>query len=333
MRRLCPGIDFAVIYPVVFLLAILSFALPCRGWTEFTEEELTMTPPDWCKDADAMILTKGKWCYPGKYFSINHFTLRIKIFTDKGKNYGNVFLEIPFLEFLNTSKMKGRTITPEGKEIKVDMSKAFSKTLAEKSGRDYAMLFYEVAFPEVTAGAILELNYETTGFNFAFVPPYYFNYPMLPTQNSIFAFSVPQSSEYAFKNLNTAPYHFQTGIEEITTATGKNTQFIAVTSKIDIDLKKPFSPPPGFARPHIYFVYERERYLLSTKDIVPDWKAAVKIISDEYAEFLRGKKHLKSVYAQIVADTTDTAPLEERLFRWVCDSLETVNSRHYLNVG
>jgi hypothetical protein len=50
----------------------------------------------------------------------------------------------------------------------------------------------------------------------------------------------------------------------------KSIRFSAECSRMNVDLKKPYSPGEGFARPHLYMVFTNYSAPGVSIDIVPD---------------------------------------------------------------
>jgi len=109
---------------------------------------------------------------------------RIKILKEEGKERGEI--SIPHSSNVRLSRFEGRTITPDGRVLKVDSKGKFKRKLSETTKRNVT----SIAFPGVEVGAILEYEYELSFDSFYFVEPWYFM-DELPVLRSEVVWEVP----------------------------------------------------------------------------------------------------------------------------------------------
>ena len=102
---------------------------------------------------------------------------RIKILTDKGKDFGDVKVELPPGSKL--VHLKARTIHPDGKVIEMD-DKAFASTLIKSRG--YKVMGSSFTLPDVTVGSIIEYKYKID------LPPNQLFDPVWHVQGDLYAF-------------------------------------------------------------------------------------------------------------------------------------------------
>ncbi|MEO8360152.1 MAG: DUF3857 domain-containing protein [Vicinamibacteria bacterium] len=93
---------------------------------------------------------------------------RLKVLKEEGKSHAEIV--IPHSDYLRLSRFEGRTITPDGKVIKVDSKGKFKRKVSETTKR----LVTSIAFPSVEVGSILEYEYELNFNSFYYVEPWYF---------------------------------------------------------------------------------------------------------------------------------------------------------------
>ena len=85
--------------------------------------------------------------------------VRIKIFTDEGKEYGNVEVP-PFDREFKIGNVQGRTIHPDGSIVPFS-GQVFEKVVERT--RKTRFLTKSFSMPDVTTGSIIEYRYTATG--------------------------------------------------------------------------------------------------------------------------------------------------------------------------
>ena len=309
------------------VLVIVVLPTACLARTKFTQEELAMTAPDWCPNADAMALNAKSDYYADPFSGISgSHSLRIKILTEKGKESGSLDLICPYGYKL--WDINARTITPAGRAVKVKSSQIFPTTLYTGREHDIKRTVYRIAFPEVTVGAILECEYQTFTKNLTFVPPHYFDVNGLPTLQSELIFTLPEGAIYQLTPVNMGKFAFTEKKEPgINTDGTRQLIYTATVSKIRTDADAPYSPADDFLRPHMYFVFARFHVMNINIPFAPDWETVVGLVSDEFEAFQHKAKKLPALLQSLSADTGSSRA--ERLYRWVTDSIEYTNSRQW----
>ncbi len=127
-----------------------------QKWIAPTPEELSMTSIKEVPGAAAVILDKDESTDDAMH--AHSFYYRIKILTDKGKEYANV--ELPFNSTDGATSMdeiEGRTIHPDGTVIPLT-GKPYEK-LIEKTG-GYKIKAKVFTLPSVEVGSIIEYKYQ-----------------------------------------------------------------------------------------------------------------------------------------------------------------------------
>jgi Domain of Unknown Function with PDB structure (DUF3857) len=109
---------------------------------------------------------------------------RVKILKEEGKSRGEI--AVPHSDYVRLSKFEGRTITPDGRVLKVDAKGKFKRKLSQTTRRNVT----SIAFPGVEVGAILEYEYELNFDSYYYVEPWYFM-DELPVLHSEVIWEVP----------------------------------------------------------------------------------------------------------------------------------------------
>ena len=299
------NITYHLSHRVLSLLLITSFYLlfpcPTQAWIKLEKTDLTMKAPDWCADANLIGLDK-RIDYDIELFasgwSVNaRHKGKIKVLQEEGNEQTILTLMVPI--GYKMGRISARTIAPDGKKTKVKSKNIFKKILYLGPEKDSKQTVYQIAFPNVAVGSILEYQYEASSRWVTFIPPCYFDINGLPTLHSELSFTIPAGTVYYAQKVNTRKCKYDEKIEDIITTQGKKKCYKAVVNQIRTDVDKPFAPADDFLRPHIYFVFARFESPHLQFDIVPTWAKAVEILEGRYAEFFKRKKSLDHLLEQI----------------------------------
>jgi hypothetical protein len=164
MRRDRGGDARRVVRAAAFAILAIAFATELRAakWPPVAAELLGRRAPVVEKDADAEAvfwdvriqddvgMLDGVPCTT----YTNH--VRIKIYTEKGRNE-RATVEIPFTSPDSVTKISGRTIRPDGKEIELDPSTVHEKTLVRAG--DSKRKAKTFTLPSVEPGAVIEYRW------------------------------------------------------------------------------------------------------------------------------------------------------------------------------
>src|SRR5579864_5782278 len=145
---------------VVIFLIFLPCCFAGDFWNPIDPQELSLKSPKVEKDAAAEVLywetrLDNELNSSGHFATIVSHYLRIKIFTDKGRDSAKV--EVPYFRGWNIGNIAGRTIKADGviRDLKGDA--IFDKDLVKSGGlRIRAKTF---VLPDVAAGDIIEYRY------------------------------------------------------------------------------------------------------------------------------------------------------------------------------
>jgi hypothetical protein len=147
---------------LLILFAVLAAAIffPHRAALASSDEWLPIDPADLAlKDnpaspgSNAMILYREEHTDSMQSFVTEY--IRIKIFTEEGKKYGDI--EIPFIKGQSSvGDVKARTIRPDGTVVNFD-GKVFEKVVVKGGG--VKVLEKTFSLPDVQPGCIIEYKY------------------------------------------------------------------------------------------------------------------------------------------------------------------------------
>ena len=175
-----------------------------QAYGKVDKADLDLTSCDFEKDAKAEVLfDKGTVYFTPDYDLVFERHIRIKIFTEEGKNYGSIRIEYrggDRSEYV--SNFQGETINSDNgvvKVTKIDKKQMFTQSV------DKIMSVLSFAFPEVKAGSIIEYKYSITTPYLSLFPDWYFQRE-IPTRYSELNTTIP--SYFYYKNLVmvTQPY-------------------------------------------------------------------------------------------------------------------------------
>ncbi|HET9533222.1 MAG TPA: DUF3857 and transglutaminase domain-containing protein [Blastocatellia bacterium] len=168
----------------VALLSLLIFApvtdqtRAASGWRPVTQQELRMTAADiGDPEADAAILFReGELNDNDPEGTSLKVYIRIKIFTDRGRLYGNV--QLPYkVELGKINDVRARTIRPDGSTVEVEGRDIFDRLLIKTSNAVHRAKVFSM--PAVEAGSIIEYRYRQ-------IYPQGFRYFALDLQSELF---------------------------------------------------------------------------------------------------------------------------------------------------
>ncbi|HEY4053926.1 MAG TPA: DUF3857 domain-containing protein [Terriglobales bacterium] len=143
----------------VVLLSLFSLTTSLLGASDappITPDELKMTSDPLAPGAPAVILYRQVDRDDSGQTAHEHNFVRIKVFKDEGRKYGDV--EIPFYKEhgLNIVNVHARTVRPDGSEVPFQ-GKVFEKMIEKAKG--VKLLARTFSLPEVQPGCIIEYSY------------------------------------------------------------------------------------------------------------------------------------------------------------------------------
>ncbi len=186
-----------------------------------------------------------------------HEYVRIKIFTDEGKEYGTVNIP-PFDRDFKVQGVSGRTIHPDGTIVPFT-GQVFEKVV--QRGSNFRWMAKSFTMPDVTPGSIIEYRY--TRYWEALNPStrtyYYFPRSEWEIQGELYQ----REAHFEFKPGNEDVFSYRVQAVHMPESTKLNRDTVHHT--ISLELKdipafelEPFMPPPAEAAMRVLFFYSTD---------------------------------------------------------------------------
>ncbi len=262
-------------------------------WLPVTQEELKMTSQD-APGSHAVILYHEELSDDNKNTSIKY--TRIKILTEKGKQYADIELRYWGGDF-HIIDIKARTIAPDG-TITPFTGKAFDKTIVK--GRGVRYLAKTFTLPNVQVGSIIEWRYhEYWGDNQLFAPHWTVQQD-LPEKRAKFSFSPYRGSgvisdQHGVKD---RVYYTLMGLPKDTAIKllpdGK---FILEVKDIPAYQEEVFSPPEDAMKMRVNFYYGNENMTKPAEF----WKEEGKYWNKDVEKFIGHSSAVAAALSQVTA--------------------------------
>jgi transglutaminase-like putative cysteine protease len=188
-----PGHHKSIKFILLALLLLESATMTGQEIPKFgkvSKEELLLTEFPQAPDADAVYLFDV-----GDMRIMDDFTLqlkrqvRIKILTEEGKEEANI--RIPYWHEDEIYDLKGHTITPKGKKVKL-------KEVFDEEEKDWKYKVFTL--PGVEVGSVLEYKYELSTDYIHYLQPWYFQHPQFTKLSQLSAVVLPGFSYNVFFN-------------------------------------------------------------------------------------------------------------------------------------
>jgi len=301
--------------PVVTLLFAAAPAL-AEQWTQPTADELSMTSQPGAPNASAVILFHEETADDNLRMHSEY--VRIKVLTEKGKEYADI--ELPYLGRLFTiTDAAGRTIHSDGTIVPFT-GKPYEKTIVKSKEFSYKAKVFTL--PDVQVGSIIEFRYKLRYEDDSVIPPRWFI----------------QSDLY----LRSGHYHFVQSPHDILVGHGnianngavscyrnlpKDAQFKYGNGNYDLVVKDiPALPDEDYLPPTRSFSYRVLFFYTSYQDQNDFWRNEGKYWSKASDDFINAK-NLRDVALQLISPT-DTEEQKLRKLYTAAQSLENTDYTH-----
>jgi transglutaminase-like putative cysteine protease len=291
-----------------FSLLAFVYALPSLAvdWRPLDPADLALKQSKTDPNADAEALFREVRVaneQEGANYAKNTVTeyVRLKIFTDRGKEFGNV--QIPYFRNSNVFGVEGRTIHPDGAIVELAKDSIFDKVLEKRGFKSKVVTF---ALPAVEPGSIIEYKFsksegETT-----------YRYRQLEVQSEfpvdeVTFYLKPLSNRYVtYPAMRYMPF----GCEPERGQPTRDGFDVLTVKNVPAFHEEPYSPPEYSVKKWILIYYEENTK--SGKDKY--WTALGKDRYKEYSEQIKVNGEIKDLAAQITAGaTTDDDKLAKLL--------------------
>jgi hypothetical protein len=302
-RKIIRKVVFAASLVSIGILAVLLQSETSRAkddWLPVPPEDLALKDNPASPGAHAMILYRESFIDADKSSETDY--VRIKIFTEKGKEAGNV--ELPYSRIQSTIEdLRARTIRPDGTVVNFE-GKAFDKELVKGAGIKYVAKTFSL--PEVSPGCIIEYKYRQQ-----FDTDYYWSLEWtvqgdLFTRLARFAIKPPTRS-------NAPALYYRKFMVPGDPNVDKQKDGTLVMEVHDLPglEEEDLMPPENSLRARVSFIY-RSADDPQNETSEQFWKRIGKRLNDSMDRFIDKKNALQSVVGQTVAaNDTPEAKLQK----------------------
>jgi hypothetical protein len=309
----------------LLILAVLAIQAPRAAafdWDPVTDAEKSMKSNPLDPGAGAVVLFKRGQIDVIEKSSLFWTTriqtyVRIKIFTDAGRDAGNVTVEDA--KFVRISRIEGRTILPSGEIIPLDTSKIFRGT-AYTEGKNFAILESSFTFPSVQPGAIIEYQVEENE-DWFYLSPWIFDTRELGTLQSSLKVTIGP-------RLAMAQFPLETTNNKISISQNDSVK----GAQIDFSVKnlrpivsEPFSLP---FRDQATMVLFTPRQLAFGGDIYPlimKWDDVGRIVTEELANMEKNEKEAKNKARELAEKFPEPRKKAEAIYKYIQQNIASSN--------
>ncbi len=282
-----------------------------QQWTAPTAEELAMTSIAEVPGAPAVYLNRQQTTDDGLH--MYSYYVRLKVLTDKGKEYANV--ELPYVTGVTGTQIDaiaGRTIHPDGTVIPFS-GQPYDKLIA-KTG-EFERKAKVFTLPAVEVGSIIEYRYKIRYADHIVFSPDWMVQTELYTRKAHFMWRptshrvTTDNGRMVSRNIHWTPI-LREGekVEETELPLSNGQKFDGPTTQLDLDVqnvppvaKEDFMPPVESLRYRVLFYYTD---VTTTREF---WAQEGKLWSKDRERFIGPNQGVKSFVATLVSggDTDD----------------------------
>jgi hypothetical protein len=296
-------------------LACLVFAngtLAGDEWLPINPADLALKDNPSSPGSHAMILYRQEHTDSDNALVTEYY--RIKIFTEEGKNQGDV--EIPFVKGRDSVQdIRARTIRPDGSIVPFT-GQVFEKEIVKAGG--IKVLEKTFTMPDVQPGCIIEYKYKVQ-----FDRNYYWA-PGWNVQDDLFTrdaeFSIrPPGGAFA-----PATFAHTIGLgKEVKPEKQKNGDYALVLHDIPGLTEEDYTMPKDMLRGRVEFIFKNPDLVKQSKDQY--WKAQDKAINQSVDKYINKKDALQ----QVVAAATTPSDSPETKLRKLYARVQTIRNLDY----
>ncbi len=314
------------VFFVFLVLFVMSNAvmLQADDFGKISDEEWQLTTIDEDSAADAVILEDI--C---EMEITNNFNLkikrrcRIKILTEKGKDYANI--SIPYWHEDKLRDLKAETFLSPKRKVKVD-----KKSIFEEKDRSWRQVKF--SFPAVEIGSIVEYKYEIYSEYLTFLEPWYFQNEAY-TRLSRLVVTIPTGFSYnAF--FTNSPMGEREPLREDLKRPGVGNDLVRFTWELN-DLpgvqEEPYMTTMKDYRVAIYFQLESFKSPYYYYQYAKNWDDLAKRVQETYDDYLKDNGGLQDWVDEMVPDSLSALEKIEMICNCVKDSIENEDPKGLLS--
>ena len=259
-------------------------------WQPITREELKMTSEPLAPGAPAIYLYRQVDRNDSGRAATEYNYVRIKIFTENGRNNANV--EIPFEKNrTSVSSIRARTIRPDGSVVNFD-GKVFENTIVKSKTLKY--LAKTFTMPEVTVGSIIEYHY-----NYDFEDNYIFSSHWILSEELFTkhaVFTLKPYLRYPWTVQWISPAGLPQGTEPA--KEGADHVIRLTAQNVPAFQMEDHMPPPNELKYRVDFIYHDET---PEQNVEKFWRNFGRKQNDRVEGFVGKRKAMEQAVAEIVS--------------------------------
>lgn len=316
---------FKILKLFLIFFGLCSFSIIAQEWGEISDEELAMTGIAEDPDADAVVLfDMGKIMITPDWNMIFTRHKRIKILTEKGKDYANI--EIPFWHENEINDLEAQSFLPNGDDFELDDDNVF-----EEGSEKWKLLKF--AIPGVEVGSVFEYKYELFSEYFGYLQPWYFQGKEFTKRSELKVYKPNGFGYNAFKT-NTDIHNIEF-IESEEWNPFKIGQKIKTFKWIITDLpgikKEPYMNNLNDYLAHITFQIASFKNQYVNRTYIKSWDDIAKEVRKSYDHKIEANDGVEEIVQSLILGINDKKEITKKLYDFVCNNINTDDKIGFLN--
>lgn len=275
-----------------------------------SDEELQLTGLPETPHADAIYLFDvGAMRIMDDFRMVLERHVRIKVLTEQGKEEANV--RIPYWHENKIGGLKGHTITPQGKKIKL------KETFDEREENWRYKVF---TLPGVEVGSVLEYKYELVSENLHYLQPWYFQHSEFTRLSQLSIVILPGFAyNVFFENI----YEINKDEEVFLEPGRKLTRHIYRVENLPPIKKEPYMSTPYdyMAALHFQLISYKSQYRYYKW--IDTWEELAKKIRESYDPFLKPNKQIQEIVTTAIPQCDSKLDTAKFLYDYVRENIES----------
>ena len=316
---------FKIVKLFTVILLVCAFPVIAQEWGEISDEELAMTGIAEDPEADAVVLFDiGNIIITPEWNTVFTRHKRIKILTEKGKDYANI--EIPFWHENNINDLEAQSFLTNGDDFELDDDNVF-----EEGGEKWKVLKF--AIPGVEVGSVIEYKYELFSEHFGFLQPWYFQGNEFTKRSELKVYKPKGFSYNAFKT-NTDIYNieFIQGEEWNPYQLGEKIQtFKWVITDIPGIKEEPYMNNINDYLAHITFQIASFQNQYVYRTYIKSWDDIAKEVRESYDHKIEADDGIDELVQSLISGISDKNEIIKKLYDFVCCKITTDDKIGFLN--
>jgi hypothetical protein len=318
---------FKIVKLFLVILLVCSFQVVAQEWGEISDKELAMTGIAEDPEADAVVLFDiGKIIITPDWNTVFTRHKRIKILTEKGKNYANI--EIPFWHENDINELEAQSFLPNGDDFELDDDNVY-----EEEGEKWKVLKF--AIPGVEVGSVIEYKYELFSEYFGFLQPWYFQGNEFTKRSELKVYKPNGFNYNAFKtNTDIHNIEFIEGEEWNPYQVGQKIKtFKWVITDLPGIKEEPYMNNLNDYLAHITFQIASFKNQYVNRTYIKSWDDIAKEVRDSYDHKIEADDGVDELVQSLISGVSDKKEIIKKLYDFVCCEINTDDKIGFLNPG